>query len=289
MVAALTIALVLALAEGQLYTGIVTTGTVGNKNVDAKLQEVLGECSKSDECPHPKLCVRHSCVCPVIYQGNENCTALQKASDKKARGWCVMPVTSKRFGDYAKGKHWRIARAGKKADRKNYYNAHKIPFDKMFFTDREGWQFREDLRNHFATCAVVGNSDRLKSRPEDKLLGAEIDAHTAVIRFNGAPTKKYKKFVGSRTTLRVQNIAYCGHHEADEFCIHYSRENGGHHNCEQKQWAKCKQINLSKVRPSGSCQTTLLMVFLAWILTAGVPLLPMQSLQKTEKRRSAAA
>ena len=35
--------------------------------------------------------------------------------------------------------------------------------------------------------------------------GEEIERYKSVIRFNRAPTKKYEKFVGSKTTLRVMN------------------------------------------------------------------------------------
>lgn len=108
-------------------------------------------------------------------------------------------------------------------------------------------------RADWSRCAVVGSSGVLsKSR-----LGAEIDAHTAVIRFNNAPaqvgralrtslgrrtgslwphpfvltpdkaaahqTQKYAVDVGAKTTLRVQNQDYCGHAESDrEMCINYT-------------------------------------------------------------------
>ena len=54
---------------------------------------------------------------------------------------------------------------------------------------------------NFATCAVVGSSAAVLGRSR----GAEIDAHTAVIRFNDAPAKRFEEHVGRRTTLRVQN------------------------------------------------------------------------------------
>lgn len=51
------------------------------------------------------------------------------------------------------------------------------------------------------TCAVVGSSGSLLY----ERLGAEIDAHDVVIRFNNAPTDGFAAIVGSRTTLRILN------------------------------------------------------------------------------------
>ncbi|XP_072111666.1 beta-galactoside alpha-2,6-sialyltransferase 1-like [Mobula birostris] len=54
---------------------------------------------------------------------------------------------------------------------------------------------------HFRTCAVVASAGSiLKSG-----LGGEIDAHDAIIRFNGAPTIGFESDVGSRTTIRIVN------------------------------------------------------------------------------------
>lgn len=71
----------------------------------------------------------------------------------------------------------------------------------------------------FSTCAVVGSSNLLVGKGQ----GAEIDAHSAVIRFNDAPTDGHADDVGGRTTLRIQNVMTCGWHEfSDEICLHYT-------------------------------------------------------------------
>lgn len=57
----------------------------------------------------------------------------------------------------------------------------------------------------FGSCAVVGNSGTLLQRE----LGAEIDAHDAVIRVNHAPVahsaagRRYARWAGTKTTWRV--------------------------------------------------------------------------------------
>jgi len=71
----------------------------------------------------------------------------------------------------------------------------------------------------FSTCAVVGSSNLLVGKGQ----GPDIDAHSAVIRFNDAPTDGHAHDVGGRTTLRVQNVMTCGWHEfSDEICLHYT-------------------------------------------------------------------
>ena len=53
----------------------------------------------------------------------------------------------------------------------------------------------------YDTCAVVGNSGTLL----ESEMGAEIDGHDTVIRFNGGVTEGYEQFVGTKTTFRILN------------------------------------------------------------------------------------
>ncbi|KAK3266862.1 hypothetical protein CYMTET_24549 [Cymbomonas tetramitiformis] len=67
----------------------------------------------------------------------------------------------------------------------------------------------------YKTCAVVGNGGSLLLNT----LGADIDAHDAVIRFNGGITKGFEKHVGSRTTFRLANTQHMGFHEKEDEII----------------------------------------------------------------------
>lgn len=53
----------------------------------------------------------------------------------------------------------------------------------------------------YGSCAVVGSSGIMLHHE----LGAEIDSHDVVIRFNSAPIKGFEKHVGSKTTHRLTN------------------------------------------------------------------------------------
>ena len=70
-------------------------------------------------------------------------------------------------------------------------------------------------------CAVVGNSGSLLHSGH----GEEIDAHDAVIRFNGAPTKNYEADVGAKTTVRIQNVDNLGFHEHDDKYLIFTARN----------------------------------------------------------------
>ncbi|KAM3835067.1 beta-galactoside alpha-2,6-sialyltransferase 1 isoform 2-T2 [Vipera latastei] len=53
-------------------------------------------------------------------------------------------------------------------------------------------------------CAVVSSAGSIKKSH----LGAEIDSHDAVLRFNGAPTKGFQVDVGEKTTIRLVNSQF---------------------------------------------------------------------------------
>jgi len=71
---------------------------------------------------------------------------------------------------------------------------------------------KDIVRQNFGkikSCAVVGNGGGLLL----KEYGEDIDAHDAVIRFNGGITKGFEKYVGKRTTYRLANFDHFAFHE----------------------------------------------------------------------------
>ena len=99
-----------------------------------------------------RLCV------PVLYSGDANCTSHADLAD-----WCIKPVTDMGFAEFAKARMTTSA-----------------------VSHISGSRGDLNTKARFDTCAVVGSSgDLLK-----KKYGEEIDAHSAVIRFNDAPTRQ---------------------------------------------------------------------------------------------------
>jgi hypothetical protein len=71
-------------------------------------------------------------------------------------------------------------------------------------------------------CAVVGNSGVLL----DTERGDEIDAHDAVVRFNAAPTRRFEKHVGAKTTVRMQNVDNLGWNEPQDKALIFTGRSG---------------------------------------------------------------
>ena len=80
------------------------------------------------------------------------------------------------------------------------------------------------LRNKFFnTCAIVGSSGVLLST----MKGSEIDEHSAVIRFNKAPTKGFETYVGSKTTLRLVNTNHALFRQGNETIVQQMQSRTG--------------------------------------------------------------
>ena len=67
------------------------------------------------------------------------------------------------------------------------------------------------------SCAIVGNGGSLLLDTR----GGEIDAHEAVVRFNGGVTKGFEQYVGTNTTFRLANTQHMGFHERDEIVLQH--------------------------------------------------------------------
>ena len=185
-------------------------------------------CTASRECGAVKVCVDGACECPVLYGGNRKCTQVTrfpKGLGKRYGGWCAVAMTSPKFKKFSDSRK-RLADYRPRALRPGFLQTERA---------------LKGMKNQFGTCAVVGSSGKLKRAQ----LGEAIDAHDAVIRFNGAPSRGHTKYAGSKTTLRIQNIVYCGYSEyPGERCIHYSANLGPRHQC--KHWRRCRKVQLSK-------------------------------------------
>eukprot|EP00873_Tetraselmis_striata_P038893 jgi/Tetstr1/459157/TSEL_004603.t1 len=189
----------------------------------AQLEPRQVPCKTASDCPSGlHQCLNTTCTCPPILRGSADCTAQTPISPMRA--YCFSGIMDH----------------GKKLIPDRGANS-SLSFLLPSMMGEDGMR---DLqrRADWSRCAVVGSSGVLsKSR-----LGAEIDAHTAVIRFNNAPAQKYAVDVGAKTTLRVQNQDYCGHAESDrEMCINYTLRR----QCTStsKQEAQCKGDNLLTV------------------------------------------
>jgi len=95
---------------------------------------------------------------------------------------------------------------------------------------------------NFTTCAVVGSGTRAYQN-----MASVIDSHSAVFRFNEAPTKGFESKVGSKTTIRMQNRDHCGFSERrGEICLFYSMvrsTNTGTKRClETLKTSKCRGV-----------------------------------------------
>jgi hypothetical protein len=68
---------------------------------------------------------------------------------------------------------------------------------------------------HLPSCAVVGNSGRLRVEHH----AARIDAHDIVIRFNQGKTQTFEHLVGRKSSFRMFNGPYVGPKQGGEVTI----------------------------------------------------------------------
>ena len=187
------------------------------------------------KCPGRMLCNKPfaqkgkgkgKCTCPILFTGTPKCTGVPK----KLPAWCGINMFNT-----------KLTQLGELGD--PYHSMRVIGLGPgvayRFLNGKTDLGAVAD----WSSCAVVGSSGALLK----KRLGARIDSHTAVIRFNEAPTKRFEPHVGKRTTLRIQNIDHCGYSDGSEYCLQYT-EQGGLHRCQQRWWkrGKCKVLKPSR-------------------------------------------
>ena len=165
------------------------------------------KCADVSDCKHlGKLCVDGQCVCPVMYSGSYDCTV----ETKPKFSWCAGAMTNSKILKLI---------TDCPLCRRQYLFEHL--WVRHTITGRNAERTKEDLVDmaDFSTCAVVG-SGQVRNK------GAEINNHTAIIRCNDGPTRKYESKVGKRTTVRIQNRDYAGWMEKrTEICLPYTLGN----------------------------------------------------------------
>ena len=198
-----------------------------------------GECQ--ERCGR-HVCVAGACACPVFYSGDTQCGAPMELAAMLPERYqhCVVPFTDSRFKKRA-GPNATVldlhdpntAALAHKFSRSRVLNSGRAPSENPDLSELADW----------SRCAVVGSSSSLLGAG----LGPEVDNHTAVIRFNDAPTEAYEADVGSKTSLRIQNVMYCGYHEKrKEICMHYTGWRGNTCSMEnRRKYAGCNFASMS--------------------------------------------
>eukprot|EP00899_Mesostigma_viride_P016238 jgi/Mesvir1/24615/Mv21930-RA.1 len=194
------------LVEGHDQVELSTDGDPSAATLHERHQSgrcVANKWDKRDDCPGGAVCVGGGCTCPLLRSLGETLDPRMGCREDRPvdanSEWCIMSLA-------------------------NFTQAHSRQSPpRLFALEAARVKGAPELDLPYladwSTCAVVGNSDSLLKTE----LGAEIDAHSAVIRFNDAPTRQLAAHVGGKTTLRIQNIDYCGFHEGDdEIMLHYT-------------------------------------------------------------------
>ncbi|KAK3239852.1 glycosyltransferase 29 protein [Cymbomonas tetramitiformis] len=194
-------------------------------NTDLMMQNKTSgpECVTSFDCSHPrKVCLGGQCRCSIMYSQVSDCTSRANLTSEvgerfQAGAWCGVPFTDNQL----------------------------FPPKRKWGTNTESFLRQASQRGdpdlptmaEFSTCALVGSSRKMLKLHQ----GAEINAHAAVFRFNDAPTAGYETHVGNKTTVRVQNVEYCGFRETTgEILVHYTDPS-------RSRLTKCLRSDIRKI------------------------------------------
>ena len=202
-------------------------------------EEIQSKESCKEKCGR-HLCVNNKCTCPIYYTGDPLCMTPTAVKDMLPPRYahCATPYSDGRFSKRNKQNVTILSDRSRSLDFiKNYHSEYMASMGLRLRVKSD-----PDVKDmvDFSTCAVVGSSNTLLKSD----MGAEIDSHSAIIRFNDAKTYGYQKDVGSRTSLRIQNVMYCGFHEnKNELCVHYTGWPGN--TCSRRNAQKFKGIVLT--------------------------------------------
>ena len=152
---------------------------------------------------------RRQCRCAVMYDGDTceisrellSMPALENFQGAFDGSFLMAQSTLKDGDNIAVSRNPAAEDASKAAPAKI---ARVTPALRLTLPSDDVWRTR-----FFRKCAIVGSSGILLTHE----LGAEIDSHDMVFRFNSAKTKGFEKFVGTKTTHRITNSRNFGFRE----------------------------------------------------------------------------
>mmetsp|Transcript_1694 Transcript_1694/g.4132 ORF Transcript_1694/g.4132 Transcript_1694/m.4132 type:complete len:531 (-) Transcript_1694:87-1679(-) len=197
------------------------------------------------------ICIDGTCQCPIMSEGDRQCTRhaeLARNAAPKGEKFCYQSFFSEKFLQQSDGTWSRPpAISGSLTASATRISTDTLALAINFAATAGTYTHpAPDIRDlaEWRTCAVVGSSHDLLGGG----WGKEIDTHTAVIRFNDAPTRGYETDVGSKTTLRVQNNKYCGYCEsASELLFPYTQVSLKDKCYPRDGLASCKVVRSSRV------------------------------------------
>ena len=183
-------------------------------------EEACATCHGRGACADPNDPTHRQCRCAVLYDG-ESCEMSRELTDAPALksfqgafdGSFLMAQSTLKDGDNIAVSRNPAAEDPAKAAPVKI--ARVTPAMRMSLPAEDVWKTR-----FFRKCAIVGSSGILLTHE----LGAEIDSHDMVFRFNSASTKGFEKHVGSKTTHRITNSRNFGFRESlDEVVFAHMR------------------------------------------------------------------
>ena len=227
------------------WSGHATAALSAEEAEDTVLSGRRGRpCESQQDCSYGSslVCVRKgkggpgTCQCTVLRSGSDTCKERPKAMPQ----WCVLDVADR-----------ALVAAAQLRTKSSSPPSSSLPGGAggapaaaaaaRLLAPGSGKDL--EARANWETCAVVASSRALLSKRQ----GSAIDRHTAVIRFNDAPTRGFEQHVGSKTTLRVQNVERCGFAESrGEMCLQYTQNHACRNPAIRDKGSSCTWVKPSR-------------------------------------------